>query len=105
MVSVFFPPRVQLSILSRLHETAPELLEDILRQKLQQHACRECRLLLLVAPVRDVCEIEMDLANVFEADVARAEKRWHEVVFEASQIETDAVVQESHGDLVQLLRH
>lgn len=74
MVSVFFPPRVQLSILSRLHETAPELLEDILRQKLQQHSGSECRLLLLVAPVRDVCEVQMNLADVLKADVARAEE-------------------------------
>ena len=35
MVSEFFTPRVQLGNLSRLHEAAPELLEDILRQKFQ----------------------------------------------------------------------
>lgn len=53
-VSVVFLLRVQLSILSRLHEAAPELLEDILRQELQQHASGESCLLLLVAPVCDV---------------------------------------------------
>lgn len=42
----------------------------------------------------------MDLSNVFEANVARTEERWHEVVFEAAQVEADSVVKEAHGDLV-----
>jgi len=45
----------------------------------------------------------MDLSDVFEANVARAEERWHEVVLAAAQIEADAVVEEAHSDAVKLL--
>lgn len=91
---------MQLSILSRLAKAAPELLEDILRQKLQQHTGREYRLLLLVAPVGDVRQVKMDLSDVFETNVSRTKEGRDEVVLEAAQVKADAVVQEPHRYLM-----
>ena len=47
----------------------------------------------------------MDLPDVFETDVARAEEGWHQVVLEAAQVKADTVVKESHSDAVELFRY
>lgn len=42
---------------------------------------------------------------MLEADIARVQQRRHEVVVNAAQVQADVVVEEAHGELVQLLRH
>ena len=42
---------------------------------------------------------------MLQADVVAAHERGHEMVFEAAQFEADIVVEETHGDFVQLLRN
>ena len=91
--------------LLRFSESAPELLEDVLGQELEDHPADEMRLLLLIAPVPHVGQIQPDLLDVREADVARTQEGGELVVVGRAQVERHIAVEGFYGDFVEMFAH
>lgn len=79
-----------------------ELLEDVLRQELDEHADGEVGLGDLVALVRDICEVEVQLLDVGQADVARADEGGEACVGCGADFEGDFAVEVADGEFVEL---
>ena len=85
--------------------TPTKLLQNILGQKFEDHAGDEVGLLLLVAAVPDVGEVEADLLNVLQALVAGVEEGGEAVVVGRAEIEGDMAVEGFDGEGVELFVH
>jgi len=81
----------------------PELLKAILRQELEQHARRKVGLLLLVAAIAHIRQIEPDLLDVSKALVVRVEEGGEAGVIGRAEIERDVAVERLDRELVKLL--
>jgi hypothetical protein len=60
-------------------------------------------LLQLVALVHDICQIEIELPYVWQADVLGVEEGSEPRVVRRAHIECDLIVELADGDLMQLL--
>lgn len=79
-----------------------ELLKHILRQHLQDHPNGEVGLARLVAFLGHIGEVEVELADMGEADIAGAEQRGEARVVVGAEVERDFAVEEADGDGMEL---
>lgn len=80
-----------------------EFLQYVLRQQLQNHAYRKVGLLQLIAFVYNVCEVQVELANMWEANILGIEKGSEPCIVWRAHIQSNFVVELSDGDFVKLL--
>lgn len=57
----------------------------------------------MIALVHDVCQIQIELPNIRQADVSRVEECAEACIVGGAHIESDFIVELSDGDLVELL--
>ena len=57
----------------------------------------------LIALVRHVCEVQVEVADVWQANVGGVEERREACVLDGADIDSDFVVQAADGDIAELL--
>lgn len=80
-----------------------EALQDVFGQEFQNHAHGEVGLLQLVPLLLDLGQVDVQAADVVQADVARVQEGAQVEIGGAAHVQRHLAVQVAHRDLVQLL--